>query len=198
MKCVEQDVKINNFVSTKKNRLSQSEPLPPERLTLTTSSTTEDEPEQVRNITDVPEKFEDEDNRQKSGNDELTDSKKEKEEKKDEKKDDVQLNMDNLHFRKVVEFQKGQDLNQFVLHAKTVFEQTAAFQWTMKKKISFDEGCWKHLNRRVSALQREGFEVRVNTQKARDNKRTQCGKTYMDEVFAGLMKQKPKKKGQHD
>ncbi|CAI2314500.1 unnamed protein product [Caenorhabditis sp. 36 PRJEB53466] len=129
---------------------------------------------------------------QKEKSEDATDPQKKKEEFKTEQ--EYVLDDSNSHFAFLLVADNRTDMPQMVVHARAALEQTAAFQWTMKKRLSFDEGCWKHLSRRISAIKAEGFEVRVNTRKARENKLCADRETKIDQVFAKLQAGKPNKK----
>lgn len=65
------------------------------------------------------------------------------------------LNETNPHFAYLLNSDRNSDPAEIAAHARVALEQTAAFQWTMKKRLSFDEGCWKHLSRRISSIRAE-------------------------------------------
>ncbi|CAB3405090.1 unnamed protein product [Caenorhabditis bovis] len=109
-----------------------------------------------------------------------------KEEKRDVEKD-VFLDDKNEHINFIVENCKTRDpaiLREFCIHAKLLNEQIGCFQWAMKKRFVFDETSWKHLSRRISLLKAEGFDVRVNTRKAKENKaQTEAKPTRIDAIL---------------
>ncbi|EFO90545.1 hypothetical protein CRE_08174 [Caenorhabditis remanei] len=58
----------------------------------------------------------------------------------------------------------------FILNARKSLDESAGFLWTIKKRLAFDDGSWKQLNRRVAALKAEGLDTCANTKQAKDNK----------------------------
>ncbi|CAP24638.1 Protein CBG03810 [Caenorhabditis briggsae] len=116
--------------------------------------------------------------------------------KKEELKAEQEIILDetNPHFAYLLAGE-NREPKDCVFHSRGALEQTAAFQWTMKKRLSFDEGCWKQLSRRISAIKAEGFEVRVNTRQAKENRNNADRETKLDAVFAKWAAVKPKKKG---
>ncbi|EGT54135.1 hypothetical protein CAEBREN_10814 [Caenorhabditis brenneri] len=116
--------------------------------------------------------------------------------KEDNKNGEQEIILDetNPHFAFLLGGE-NRDIQQSVFHARHCLEQTAAFQWTMKKRLAFDEGCWKQLSRRISAIRAEGFDVRVNTRQAKENKQSADRETKLDVIFAKWSAGKPKKKG---
>lgn len=116
--------------------------------------------------------------------------------KKEENKGEQEIILDetNPHFAYLLGGE-NRDLPQSVFHSRHCLEQTNAFHWTMKKRLAFDEGCWKQLSRRISAIRAEGFDVRVNTRQAKENKQAADRETKLDIIFAKWTAGKPKKKG---
>lgn len=116
--------------------------------------------------------------------------------KKEENKGEQEIVLDetNPHFAFLLGGE-NRDIQQSVFHSRHCLEQTAGFQWTMKKRLAFDEGCWKQLSRRISAIRAEGFDVRVNTRQAKENKQAADRETKLDVIFAKWAAGKPKKKG---
>ena len=43
----------------------------------------------------------------------------------------------------------------FILNARKSLDESAGFLWTIKKRLAFDDGSWKQLNRRIAALKAE-------------------------------------------
>lgn len=88
-----------------------------------------------------------------------------KEKKKEDSKAEQEFVLDetNPHFAFLLAGE-NRDPAQSVLHAKNAFEHSNGFMWTMKKRLAFDEGCWKHLSRRIGAIRAEVREVDLSIQ----------------------------------
>ncbi|KAF1768792.1 hypothetical protein GCK72_000605 [Caenorhabditis remanei] len=82
----------------------------------------------------------------------------------------------------------------FILNARKSLDESAGFQWTIKKRLAFDDGSWKQLNRRIAALKAEGLDTCANTKQAKDNKNNCIEPTKMDAHFEKQAAAKPKKK----
>ncbi|EFO90630.1 hypothetical protein CRE_08172 [Caenorhabditis remanei] len=82
----------------------------------------------------------------------------------------------------------------FILNARKSLDESAGFSWTIKKRLAFDDGSWKQLNRRIAALKAEGLDTRANTQQAKNNKINCIEPTKMDVHFEKQAASKPKKK----
>lgn len=78
------------------------------------------------------------------------------EKKKEESKAEQEFILDetNPHFAFLLAGE-NRDQAQTFLHGKIAYEHSNAFQWAMKKRLAFDEGCWKHLSRRIGAIRAE-------------------------------------------